>query len=299
MAEQWWRIRGRDWLEIAKTVQREVREDSAPIIAAGVAFYSVLALIPAATITLSVYGIFTNEEEAARQIEGLIEVLPETTVRTLETQIRPIADFSTAGLSVGVVISIAVLVWTVSNATRAMIRAVVIAYDQEELRSPLEKRAAAIGLTVGVIVSGIVALAIVAAIPAVLGRFDPTDAVVTFSNTRWLAIGLAYLGATALLYRYAPPRRPETWLSVLPGAALATLVWLVMSIGFSIYVSSFGSYNETYGFLGAAVVLLLWFFLTAFSVILGAEFNEALTLYGGGETPSAPPPSEEGDEWPG
>lgn len=279
MATQWWRLSGREWLDIAKTVRGEVRADSVSIIAAGVAFYSVLALIPAVTITLSVYGIFTNEAEAERQIDALIEVLPEPTVRTLESQIRPIADFSHAGLSVGVVISIAVLVWTVSNATRAMIRAVVIAYDQDELRSPLESRPAAVALTVVVIVAGIVALAIVAAIPAVLGRFDPTDVIVTFSNTRWLAVGLAVLGTTALLYRYAPPRRPETWMAVLPGAVIATLLWLVMSIGFSIYVSSFASYNETYGFLGAAVVLLLWFFLTAFSVILGAEFNEALELH--------------------
>lgn len=279
MATRWWRFEGRDWLEIAKTVRRELRVDSVSIIAAGVAFYSVLALIPAATITVSVYGIFTNEAEAERQLDGLIEVFPESTVRAIESQIRPIADFSHAGLSLGVVISIAVLVWTVSNATRAMVRAVVIAYDQDELRSPLEKRAAAIVLTVGVIVAGIVTLAIVAAIPAALGRFDPTDVVVTFSNTRWLAVGLGMLGATSLLYRYAPPRRPETWLAVLPGAVLATVLWLVTSIGFSIYVSSFASYNETYGLLGAAVVLLLWFFLTAFSVILGAEFNEALTLY--------------------
>jgi membrane protein len=240
----------------------------------------VLDLIPAATITVSIYGIFTNEAEVERQIEGLIEVFPESTVRTIESQIRPIADFSHAGLSVGVVVSIAVLVWTVSNATRALVRAVVIAYDQDELRSPLERRAGAILVTVGVIVTGIVALAIVAAIPAVLGRFDPTDAVVTFSNTRWLAVGLGMLGATSLLYRYAPPRRPETWLAVVPGAVLATVLWLVMSIAFSIYVSSFASYNETYGFLGAAVVLLLWFFLTAFSVVLGAELNEALTLHG-------------------
>lgn len=278
MATQWWRLAGRDWLAVARSVRQEIRVDSVSIIAAGVAFYSVLALIPAATITLSVYGIFTNEAEAERQIDALIEVLPETTVRTLESQIRPIADFSHAGLSFGVVISIAVLVWTVSNATRAMIRAVVIAYDQDHLRSPLESRPAAIALTVVVIVTGIVALAVVAAIPVVLGRFDPTDVVVTFSNTRWLAVGLAMLGTTAALYRYAPPRRPETWLAVLPGAGLATLLWLVMSIGFSIYVSSFGSYNETYGILGAAVVLLLWFFFTAFSVIVGAELNEALQL---------------------
>lgn len=286
MTTRWWKLGLRDWFDVGRRLWDETRHDSAPVVAAGVAFYMMLALIPALVITVSFYGLFTEISEAERQIDALLEVLPEATVRTLETQIRPIADLSHGGLGVGVAVSIIALIWTASNATRAMIRAVVIAYDQEHLRSPLENRAAAMGLTAGFIVAGLVALALIAAAPIWLSRFDPTHAIVTFGNARWLLIAVGMSGGVALLYRYAPPRRPLSWLAVLPGVVAATGLWVAMSLGFSFYVANFGSYNQTYGVLGAAVVLLLWFWLTSLAVIVGAELNEVLQLR---EEPSPTP----------
>lgn len=278
MTKRWWTLGPRDWFEVAKMLRYEARHDSAPVVAAGVAFYLMLAMIPALVIAVSVYGLFTEIGEAERQVDALLQVLPEATALTLESQIRPIADLSHGGLGFGVVVSAVALIWTTSNATRAMIRAVVIAYDQEHLRSPLEHRVAAIGLTAGLIVAGLIALALIAAAPIWLRRFDPTHAIVTFGNARWLLIAVGMSGGVALLYRFAPPRRPESWLAVVPGVVTATLLWVAMSIGFSIYVASFSNYNQTYGVLGAAVVLLLWFWLTSLAVIIGAELNEVLEV---------------------
>lgn len=274
----WWRLTPRDWLDVARTLWTEVRHDSVPIVAAGVAFYGVLGLIPALVIAVSLYGIFTDPSEAEQQVTALLEVLPESTARVVAGQIEPIATFSSAGLSFGVLASLAVLVWVASNAIRAVVRAVVIAYDQEGERSRLETRGIALALTVAIIVAGVAAIFVVAVLPALLSGLDPTDSIVTLSNVRWLALAGGMLGGTALLYRFAPPRSPASWMDVLPGSLLATVLWLAVSFGFSVYVSSFASYNETYGFLGAAVVLLLWFFLTSFAVILGAELNEVLAL---------------------
>ena len=268
--------RARHLLEIAGDLRREANHDNVVIVAAGVAFYAVLALIPMLLLSISLYGLFTSPQRAERHVESLLEVLPASTADVLGNQVLAIADAPNARLSLGFVVSSLALLWTVSNATRALVKAVKIAYDQEDRKSILEGRFVAIGLTLAVIVGLVVALAIIAAVPVILARFDAGDPLLAFGNLRWILIGVGMAGGTAMLYRYAPPERPDGWRSVLPGVALATLMWTAASIGFSVYVSSFGSYNETYGTLGAAVVLLLWFWLTSLAIIVGAEFNEAL-----------------------
>lgn len=279
MTTRWWALGWREWRDVGGALWREMRHDDVTLLAAGVAFYAVLALLPALIIAVSLYGIFTTTGEAERQVEALLQVLPEATARTLETQIRPIAGSSPTSLSIGVLISLAALLWTSSNLTRSLVRAVVIAYDQEEMRSPFERRLVVLGLTLVVIAGGLLMLAIIAAVPVWLARFDPTDAIVTFGNLRWFLIVLMMVAGTGLLYRYALPRPPSGWLAVLPGSILATALWTLASLGFSTYVGSFGRFNQTYGVLGAAVVLLLWFWLTALAVIVGAELNEVLQLH--------------------
>jgi len=270
---------GQRTLSIFQDLRREMEHDNVVIISAGVAFYGVLAILPALFVSISLYGIFTDPAEAERQIASLLVVLPAAVADTLNTQMRTIAATSHAQLSLGFLASTVALLWTVSNVTRAMVRAVKIAYDQETERSPLERRWVVLALTGSVIVGGIGALSLVAAVPVWLRRFDPTHVVVTYGNARWLALIAGSAFAIGLLYRYAPPRRPEGWRDVVPGVVTATVLWATTSLGFSIYVSSYGSYNATYGALGAAVVLLLWFWFTSLSVILGAEVNEVLHLH--------------------
>jgi membrane protein len=270
------------WLDrphrVLAAMRVEVRRDNVVLVAAGIAFYAVLAVIPALVIAVSLYGLFTDLDEAERQIEALLEVLPGSASQIIETQMRSIARTSPASLSISFIASLVAFAWTVSNATRALVRGVKIAYDQEDDQSILERRVVALGATAVALVSMIIALALIAAVPIWLQRFDPTDAIVTFGNFRWVLVGAMFALLAGLLYRYAPPQRPSGWGSVVPGVLSATVIWTVASIGFSIYVSSFGRYNETYGTLGAAVVLLLWFWFTSLAILLGAELNEALTL---------------------
>jgi membrane protein len=266
------------WIRVLRDVRVETQHDHVTIVAAGIAFFAMLAILPALVIAVSLYGLFTDLSEAERQIDAVLKVFPGSAAEIIDTQMRTIAGASHTNLSFGFALSLLLFVWTVSNATRALVRGVKIAYDQEEERSILERRAVALGITVAAIVSTVIALAIIAAVPAWLQRFDPTDAIVTFGNLRWVLIGVGFALMTGLLYRFAPPKRPSEWRSIVPGAIFATAMWTVTSIGFSVYVSSFGRYNETYGALGAAVVLLLWFWFTFLSILVGAELNEALIL---------------------
>ncbi len=266
------------WREIARELRRKIRRDHTTILAAGVSFYSVLGILPALIIAVSVYGIFTSLAEAERQIDAILDVLPESAAKPLESQLRPIADLSHAPLTLGLVASVIGLFWTASNAVRALVRAVVIAYDQGHLRSRLEGRLTAMGLTGATVAGGLVALAVIAALPVWLGRLDPSHALVTFGHLRWLLVAGAMATVSLLLYRYAPQQPPPLARRALPGVAVATVLWSVASLGFSMYVGSFGKYNATYGVLGGAVVLLLWFWLTAVAVILGAQLNRVLDV---------------------
>lgn len=268
------------WLDRTKRILREMRHearrDNVGLAAAGVSFYSVLAVLPALVIALSLYGLFTDVDEAERQIDAVLSVMPSSAAQIIETQMRSIAAASHPSISIGFAFSIAAFAWTVSNATRAIVRGVKIAYDQEDQRSILERRDVAVSVTVVGIVSMLIALALIAAVPVWFRRFDPTHAVVTFGNFRWVLVGALFAALASLLYRFAPPQRPPHWRAVVPGTITATVIWTVASIGFSVYVSSFGRYNETYGAVGAAVVILLWFWLTSLAILIGAELNQVL-----------------------
>jgi membrane protein len=265
-------------LRVLQNMRVESQRDHVTIVAAGIAFYAVLAVLPALIVAVSIYGLFTDLSQAESQIEAVLKVFPGSAAQIIDAQMRTIAGASHTHLSFGFVASLAVFAWTASNATRAMVRGVKIAYDQENERSVLERRIVIVGVTVAAIVITLVALAIIAAVPVWLRQLDPTHVIVNFGNFRWGLVGGGFALVAGLLYRFAPPRPPDGWRSVLPGVVLATLMWTVTSIGFSIYVSSFGRYNETYGTLGAAVVLLLWFWFTFLAILIGAELNEALVL---------------------
>lgn len=270
---RWWRLGLRDWLDVARAVIQEVRADHVPLVSAGVAFYAVLGLIPASIMAITLYGMVTSAGEAEAQIVGLLDVLPADTASVVAGQLRPLATSPEVALSLGFAISAVGLLWTTSNATRAVVRAVVIAYNAEAEQSPLERRIASLALTVAALVMGIALLALVALLPAwLLATGDASPA----ASLRWILV--LVLGGTAslLLYRYAPPRAAPTWGSLVPAALFTAVAWVVISLGFSFYVAHFGSYNETYGALGAAVVLMLWFFLCGAALMVGGELAAEL-----------------------
>ncbi|GAA3523399.1 YihY/virulence factor BrkB family protein [Nocardioides daeguensis] len=264
----------RGWWQITRRAWREAKADQVPLMAAGVAFYSFLALFPAMIAGVLLYGLVRDPQDVEAQVRDLGRALPADATSLLTDQLRAIASTPQQSLGLGLIVSLVLALWSASGGVGNMVTAINVAYDEEETRGFVKRKLLSLGLTLGAIVFVVVALTLVAAAPAVL------DDLIGSGPQRWLLEGLRWLGLVAvmtvmlaLLYRLAPDRDDPrlSWVSV--GASVATVIWVVASLGFSLYVNSFGSYNETYGALAGVVILLLWLWLTMFVVLLGAEVN--------------------------
>lgn len=262
------------WFQLARGAWSEAQEDQIPLIAAGVAFYSFLALFPALVAGLLLYGLVRSPAEIQAQAADWTKTLPNDAASLITTQLDKLASTDHQSLGIGLVVALALALWSAAGGVGNVITAVNIAYDEVDERGFLRRKALALVLTFGAIVFVAVVLGLVAVAPAVL------DHVVGTGPTRWgLELGrwalllLAMEAMLSVLYKVAPDRNTARFHWFTPGAVAATLVWLVASVGFSIYVDNFGSYAKTYGALAGVVVLLLWLWMTMLVVLLGAELN--------------------------
>jgi membrane protein len=262
------------WRQVVRRAWRETKADGIPLMAAGVAFFSFVALFPGLIAVVTLYGLVADPMDVEEQIRSLSQALPPEAASLIAEQMRDITGTSNRALGVGLVVSVFAALFTASGAVANLIKAINLAYDEQETRGLVRLRALALLLTLGAIVFLAVAVGVVAVLPVVLdqiGLGGVARAVV--GVLRWVGLLVFVPAALAVLYRFAPDRNDArfSWVSI--GAVVATLLWVVGSVGFSIFVSNFGSYGETYGTLAGVVVLLLWLFLTAFVVLLGAEIN--------------------------
>lgn len=265
------------WRDVALRVKDEIKEDRVGLTAAGVAFYGMLALFPALTALISVYGLVADPQQVQSQIESLTGALGGGAGDLISEQASSIAESSRAALTTGFAVSLLAALWSTSSGMHGLMQALTLAYDEHEDRGFLRRRAIALALTLGGIVFFALAIAIVVAIPVALefvGLGTVGEWIVRIA--RWPIMAALMIVALAVVYRYAPDRDEPGWRWVNPGAVIATVLWLLASIAFSVYVSNFGNYNETYGALAGVIVLLLWLFLSAFVVLLGAEINSEL-----------------------
>lgn len=255
--------------------------DNIGIVASGVAYYALLSLFPALAALVSLYGLAADPAGVEAQVDQLAGLLPPDILSMLRTQAHTIAEAPGQGLSVGVALGLLLTLWSASRGVNALITALNIAYDEEERRSFVVLALLSMGLTLGALVFFILTVTMVAVVPAVLAflplgpQNNPMVAGLV-ALVRWPILAVALGLALAVVYRFGPSRRVVRWRWITWGSATATLLWLLGSIGFSLYVSHFASYNETYGSVGAAVVLLLWMNLSAYAVLLGAELDAEL-----------------------
>jgi membrane protein len=265
-ARGWWQVVRRGW--------RDGKDDNISLMAAGVAFWLFVSLFPSLIAVITVYGLATDPQEAARQVEQLAGALPEAARETLTEQVDSITATQSSALTFGLLASLAAALWGASAGTMNLIKATNIAYDEDEQRGFLKLRAIAVATTLLVVVFVVVSVGLIAVAPVVLEQIG-LGVVATYASQvlRWVALVVLVLLGLALLYRYAPNRENAKVRWVSAGTVVATVIWVVASAGFSFYVSTFGSYNETYGAIAGVVVLLLWLYLTSFIVLLGAEIN--------------------------
>jgi membrane protein len=260
------------WWQVTKRAWAEAKADQVPLIAAGVAFFGFLSLFPAIVAAVLAYGLIADPAQIRTQTQELAAAMPASARDLLLGQIDALTSAPRQGLGIGLAIAVLVALWSASGGTGYLITAVNLAYDEDETRGFIRRKLLALGLTLGAIVFVLLAIGLFA-VGAAITDGVPTVIRVLLEIARLLVALLLITIALAVVYRVAPARDAPRlrWVSV--GAAVATIIWLIASIGFSIYVSTFGSYAKTYGSLAAVVVLMLWLWLTVYAVLLGAEIN--------------------------
>jgi membrane protein len=277
-AEQPTGVPPRGWKDVLARVRGAIKRDRVMLLAAGVAFYALLSLVPALVALVSIYGLVADPSDIEANIEDTLAAAPAEVRDLVGSQLSSIVDASPSGLELGVIAGIALALWSASSGMKHLVTAVNGAYGEDETRGFVKLRGLALLLTLGGIVLAIVALAGLVAAPAALDEGGGAEgaARTALLVVRWPILARLVLAALAVLYRYAPDRHNPRWSWASAGAIVAAVMWVVASVGFSIYTANFGSYNETYGALGAVVVLMLWLLISAFVVIAGAELNAEL-----------------------
>jgi membrane protein len=260
-----------------KALAAEVKKDNTSMIAAGLAYYAMLAVFPALIAGVSIYALILDPATLTDQLQSIKDAVPGTAYPLIEEQLLDITAGSSSALGLGVGISILATLWTASGGTKSLIKGLNIVYDVEEHRPFLIQRAIAYAMTVGLIVFVVAATSLVTFVPAWLGEIGlEAESRRLIEWLRWPGIFLIVVLGLGLLYKVAPnrPARSSKWLS--PGALTAAVLWVVATLGFSFYTTNLGSFNATYGALGGVVVLLFWFFISGFVILLGAEVNAIL-----------------------
>ena len=268
------KISPRGWMDIMWRAWGEISEANLFLIAGGVTYAILLALFPGLAALVSLYGLILDASQIEKQVGALSNILPAETQQLLVEQLHKLVEASNGALGVGAAVGVVLALWSASRGMSGLITALNIAYEEKERRGFFKLNMLALGLTLGQLVSGIVIIALVAVLPAAVQFLDVGGA------TKWLLlvvqwpllIVLVMLGL-AVLYRYAPDRDKPQWRWVSPGAIAATILWVIASIGFTVYVANFNSYDKTYGSLGGVIVSLTWLYLSALMVLLGAVIN--------------------------
>jgi membrane protein len=278
------------WLDIALRVNQQLTSDNASIIAAGLALYSLLAIFPALTACVLLYGLFASPDQITAQLQSFQGLLPAEGVAILEEQLRTLASQQDQTLGIGLATAIAIALWSARKGMVALMTAANIAYDEEEHRGFFRRLFVSLAFTLGAVLTFVVVVALGVFVPIALEFLRLGEsAEVVLLLVRWaLLFGVAVVGLS-LIYRYAPDRRTAKWSWVSWGSVIAATLWLIGSLLFAFYVRNFGdSYGETYGALGGVIIMLMWLYLSAYVVMLGAEINAEMERQTRRDTTSGP-----------
>ena len=265
------------WQDIFLRMWKRNGEENVSIIAAGVAFYAFLAIFPGFAAFISLYGLISDPTDVQQQLTFTAHLLPQEAYTLLTDQLSRIVSESGEALSLGLVGGLLLSFWSASRGIKAMMTALNIAYHEEDNRGFIQFNLIGFLLTIAAVVFMLISLAVIAAIPAILNWADwPGSLKNLISYVRWPVIaGLVIIGL-GLLYRYSPDRKNAQLQWVSWGAIIATTLWVIFSLILSYYVSNFGSYNKTYGSVGAIIILMMWFYVSAYMVLIGALFDAEL-----------------------
>jgi len=282
-------IPARGWWSVLKRTAQQVSEDRVMAEAGGITFYSLLALAPALAALISIYGLFADPQQVQQQLQALGGVVPGGGMEILQEQATRIAGQAGGTLGLGLAISMVASLWSANQAMKALVDALNVIYEEEEKRSFFRRTLITLAFTLAAILFAVIAMAGVVVLPVALGYVGLGETATTALHwARWPALLLAVGIFLAFVYRYGPDRANARWRWVSWGSAMAAFVWLLGSFAFSWYVSNFGSYNETYGSLGAVIGFMTWIWLSAIVVLVGAELDAELEHQTARDTTTGP-----------
>jgi membrane protein len=267
-----------EWRQVLTRTWKESGDDNVGLLAAGVAFYGFTAFVPLLASVVLTYGLIAEPETVSEHIQTLAKTLPREAAAIVADQLQSISGTKAGAKGLGLLLAIAVAVYGASKGSGAIVTALNVAYEVKETRGFVRRTLLALAMTVGLAAVLLAAALAISALGFVehLLPFSSPAVHTALQVAFWAAAALLVSVGIALVYRYAPNRPDAPWRWITPGSAAATLVWLLASFGFGLYVSNFGNYNATYGSLGGVVVFLTWLYLTAYILLMGGELNSEL-----------------------
>ncbi len=267
-------IPAKGWVQIAKRVYGRFGDDLVMANAAGVTFYSLLAIFPAIASLISLYGLIADPSTIGQHLSLAAGVVPEGGMQIIGDQVKSLTSAPQKALGLGAAIGILTSLWSANAGMKALFDALNVVYEERESRSFIRLTLTSLAFTLGALAFVILAITTVVVLPAVLS-FVGIGALpdVLLKILRWPVMLAAIAFLLAFIYRYGPSRARAQWRWLSWGSAFSALVWVIASLGFSFYVSNFGNYNKTYGSLGAAIGFMTWIWISSMIVLIGAELN--------------------------
>jgi membrane protein len=273
------------WRVIIRFTLAQMISDRVTMVAAGCAFYATLALFPAISMLLFIYGLAFDPVTVEPQLHLLNALLPGPGVSLIDARIRQLVSHHHGTLTAGLAISAAVTLWSAMTGTKSVLAAVNMAYGETERRGFFRYQLVSLTITVCAVGGAALAIAILVFLPVLFHWLGlPPSAQWLIRMVSVLLLVVCVLVSVSLLFRFGPSRKQARWAWITPGSVVATVLWLAASALFSWYVSAVSSYDALYGPLGAVVAVMMWFYVTTFAVLLGAELNAQLerqTTHGG------------------
>jgi membrane protein len=267
----------RGWSDVLWRTFEQLQEDRVLSIAAGVVFYGLLALFPAVTALVSLYGLFAQSSTIQDHLAFLTTLMPAAAVSIIDEQITRVVSKGNTQLGFNFFIGLGIALWSANAGMKALIDALNIVYEEEEKRGFFKLNLVALAFTLSAILALLFAIGAVVALPLLLDRIGLgrlTSLLIDYG--RWPILTLGLLVGLAVLYRYGPSRREPKWKWVSVGSLVASVVWIVASAAFSLYLEKYAHYDATYGTLGAAIGVMIWMWMTTIVILLAAELNSEI-----------------------
>jgi len=262
------------WKEILLRVSKNVSKHRILALAAGMTYYSILAIFPAIAAVVAMYGLFSDPTTIARHLDQFGGFLPGGAIDVAREQLTRVASKGSQTLGLTFLIGLATSLWSANAAMKSLFDTLNIVHGEEDSRSFIRLNALSLAFTVGGVLFMLAALGSIVAVPVILsyvGLSEGGDLLLRVG--RWPAMFLILTIVLAVIYRYGPDREVPRWRWITWGSAMAALLWIAVSGLFSWYAASFGKFNETYGSLGAVIGLMTWLWISAIVILLGAEID--------------------------